>query len=227
MSHPHYEREQQYWDQRGGQDYVSLSPPDQIRFRQWMGVLVPGMCLDLGGGSGMGARLVAATPDVRVVTLDISLAMLRHCTGAAVQGDAMRLPFADQSFSSIVAAAFFHHLPGREVELLAECRRVLKPGGRVLGYDPTATSWQNQLFMGDGPLRLKFFSPDERPINPAALDRAAQSCGFGPLSIRYFSFRNQRITPFEAIQRWALDPLAHGPLAPRLRRWFYWESLAV
>ena len=61
----------------------------------------------------------------------------------------------------------------------------------------------------------------------SALDRAAQSCGFDPLSIRYFSFRNQRITPFEAIQRWALDPLAHGPLAPRLRRWFYWESLAV
>ncbi len=224
---PHYDQEQNYWDGRGAQEYVSLSPHDQALIRQWIGTIEPGFCLDLGGGSGMGARLLAPTAGVQVITLDISLSMLRHCAGFAIQGDAIRLPFSGRTFSTIIAAAFFHHLPGRESELLAECQRVLKPGGRILGYDPTASCWQNQIFMGSGPFRLKFFSPDERPIDPSKFARDLAANGFDSPTIRYFSFRNQRITAFEGLQRWVLNPIAHGPLAPRLRRWFYWQATCV
>lgn len=220
----HYERERQYWDQRGQSDYHSLSDRDCQRLRQWVGTLPAGYCLDLGGGSGMGARLLAPMPGVEVITCDISHAMLSHCRGHAVQGDALRLPFADASFSSIIAAAFFHHLPGREKALLDECARVLRPGGRILGYDPTATAWANRIFMMDGPFRLKFFSPDERPVDPRQFGQTLGVAGFGAMQHRYFSFRNRHLTAFEAIQRYLLDPVAHGPLAPRLRRWFFWES---
>jgi tRNA (uracil-5-)-methyltransferase TRM9 len=47
--------------------------------------------------------------------------------------DMQRLPFADKSFQWAVAAASYHHLKGRDVQLkaLQELRRVLKPGAEA------------------------------------------------------------------------------------------------
>lgn len=225
MSDPHYGQELAYWDRRGDEKYQSLSQHDVVRLRAWMGTLPAGRCLDIGGGSGMGAELVGTGDLTQVVTLDISHAMLRHCSGAAVQADALRLPFADASFDSVIAAAFLHHLPGREEAVLRECARVLRPGGRLLGYDPSATCLQNRIFMGSGALRLRFFSPDERPVDPAHLAGVLATCGFAPMRWQHFSFRNRRITAFEAVQRYLLEPIALGPLRPLLQRWFFWESV--
>lgn len=46
------------------------------------------------------------------------------------------LSFADQTFDVVVSSLVFHHLPdGLKREALAEIRRVLKPGGRLLLVD--------------------------------------------------------------------------------------------
>jgi len=46
------------------------------------------------------------------------------------------LSFADQTFDVVVSSLVFHHLPdGIKREALAEIRRVLKPGGRLLLVD--------------------------------------------------------------------------------------------
>jgi hypothetical protein len=94
-----------------------------------------------------------------------------------------------------------------------------------VGYDPNALCLQNRIFMGDGPLRLASFSPDERPIDPAALERMVRTAGFSGFSMMLHSFRNTRLTPFGTVQRFLLEPLARGPLAPYLKRWFFWQAL--
>jgi ubiquinone/menaquinone biosynthesis C-methylase UbiE len=48
-----------------------------------------------------------------------------------VQGDACRLPFADRSFDAVVCTEAFHWFPF-PADALAECFRVLRPGGRLL-----------------------------------------------------------------------------------------------
>lgn len=44
--------------------------------------------------------------------------------------DAERLPFPDETFDGVLALQMLYHLPDRETAL-SECRRVLKPGGRL------------------------------------------------------------------------------------------------
>ena len=158
------------------------------------------------------------------VCLDISFALLRHADSPKVQADALRMPFADESFSLVVAAALFHHLPGKEKALLSECFRVLEPGGQVVGYDPNGDCIPNRVFMGDGPLRLGRFSPDECPIVPASLEKNAIASGFSSFAYHTFSFRYDEVTVFEIVQRFVIRPLAVGPLARYLDRWFFWSA---
>lgn len=220
----HYKSEQEFWDQMGQQDYCSLSIGDQQRVSAWIGWGGGGRVLDIGGGSGMLSRILVRQPDTHCVCMDISHAMLSHCPVPAVQGDALRLPFRDGSFDLVMAAAFFHHLPGLEGDLLAECHRVLRPGGRLIGYDPNGRCLQNRIFMSQNALRLKVFSPDEKPVMPAVLAAQTAAAGFVRFDYFEFSFRNRKITSFEAVQRYLLTPLAIGPLRPLLERWIFWQT---
>jgi SAM-dependent methyltransferase len=221
---PHFQREKEFWDGKGDQAYVSLSEADRLRLRSWIAWDGEGLCLDLGAGSGMVGRVLDDRAPSSILGLDISHRLLRHSPNPAVQGDALRLPFASASFSLIVAAAFMHHLPGLEATLMAEAFRVLRPGGRIVGYDPSADCLQNAIFMGRGRFRLKSFSPDEMPIRPQHLAHVASDAGFGDFRFERFSFRNERMTLFEAVQRYALDPIAIGPLRAPLLRWFFWGA---
>jgi ubiquinone/menaquinone biosynthesis C-methylase UbiE len=99
--------------------------------------------LDLGCGAGHASFAVA--PHARsVVAYDIAPPMLATVAAAArdrslsnirtEQGAAEHLPFADASFDWDVSRLSAHHW--HDVALaLAEVRRVLKPGGRVLFID--------------------------------------------------------------------------------------------
>lgn len=220
----HYKSEQEFWDQMGQQDYCSLSVGDQQRIAGWIAWTGPGRVLDIGGGSGMLSRILVRQPGTDCVCMDISHPMLRHCPVPAVQADALHLPFQDASFDLVMAAAFFHHLPGLESDLLTECYRVLKPGGRLLGYDPNDRCLQNKIFMSQNALRLKVFSPDEKPVDPAELRTQTVAAGFARFEYFEFSFRNRKVTVFEAIQRFVLTPIAVGPLRPLLERWIFWQT---
>jgi len=204
---------------------MSLSPIDQQRVTQWIRWNGNGSLLDIGGGSGAVSRLLANQPNSHCVCIDISSQMLKHAELPCVQTDALNLPFKNDVFDIVIAAAFFHHIPRRESELLAEIFRVLRPGGRLIGYDPNATCLQNRLFMMATPFRLRIFSPDERPILPASLKEKALKAGFANFSYHLFSFQYQKITPFEAIQRYLLNPVAVGPLEPLFQRWFFWQTV--
>ena len=97
----------------------------------------PARILDVGCGTGrLGMRLSRELPRTRVTGCDLSRGMLSHALAGSraldwVQGDAERLPFADGCFDAVVSTEAFHWFPDQGAAL-AEFRRVLRPGGRIL-----------------------------------------------------------------------------------------------
>ena len=98
--------------------------------------------LDIAGGTGDLSRAFAKRvgPTGRVVHTDINEAMLREGRNRLLDEglvlpsmvcDAEKLPFADNSFD-IVSVAFGLRNMTHKDQALAEMRRVLKPGGKLL-----------------------------------------------------------------------------------------------
>jgi demethylmenaquinone methyltransferase/2-methoxy-6-polyprenyl-1,4-benzoquinol methylase len=98
--------------------------------------------LDLAGGTGDLSRAFAQRvgADGTVVLTDINAAMLARGRDRLLDGglalpvaqcDAERLPFADASFDIVSVAFGLRNMTRKEVAL-AEMRRVVKPGGRLL-----------------------------------------------------------------------------------------------
>jgi len=99
-----------------------------------------GKNLFLGCNTGSSLQVLRAFGH-DVVGLDINkealeIARGRGCT--ALYGDATRhMPFADGHFDTILALDFIEHIwPADMPRLVAECARVLRPGGTILAFSP-------------------------------------------------------------------------------------------
>jgi len=119
----------------------------------------PGMwVVDLGCGPGSITLGLAAESRVAGVDLDAGqIAMARdlarrsgRSTVDFLVASAYDLPFASGSVDVAFSHALFEHL-SRPLDALAELRRVLKPGGRLLfiehvrSDDPKLAKWQDRL----------------------------------------------------------------------------------
>jgi len=99
--------------------------------------------LEIGPGPGVTTDvLAAAAKRLTAVEIDPQLAesLQRRKRGSnvrVIQGDATRLPFPDGAFSGAVSFTMLHHVPSAALQdrLLAETRRVLRPGGVFAGSD--------------------------------------------------------------------------------------------
>lgn len=95
--------------------------------------------LDVACGTGDLSLVLAEAGAVRVVGLDFCRPMLEIARRKAaeaprqipfVEGDALRLPFADETFDAATIAFGLRNLAG-VADGLRELRRILKPGGRL------------------------------------------------------------------------------------------------
>jgi SAM-dependent methyltransferase len=92
--------------------------------------------LEVGAGTGRDS-LALARRGARVVTVDYSdesLRIIRDVGGSElgiVCGDALSLPFADESFDVVFHQGLLEHFRA-PLDLLRENRRVLRPGGYLL-----------------------------------------------------------------------------------------------
>jgi ubiquinone/menaquinone biosynthesis C-methylase UbiE len=108
------------------------------------GLRPTGEVLEIGAGSGaMTAGLLARFPDLTVVATDYDPEMVAGASRSlgswsgrvTVEGaDATDLPFDDGRFSLVLSCAMLHHVVGWE-KALSEATRVLRPGGRLVGFD--------------------------------------------------------------------------------------------
>jgi SAM-dependent methyltransferase len=94
-----------------------------------------GLCLDLGCGTGLYADVLAATGRT-VVGIDRSADQLRIARGRIrhlVRADAAAIPFADGTFTTVVAMWISTDVDDF-APVLAEAVRVLRPGGLLLSF---------------------------------------------------------------------------------------------
>jgi ubiquinone/menaquinone biosynthesis C-methylase UbiE len=127
--------------------------------------------LDIGCGTGLlASRVIETFPRTRVVGCDFSGGMLAHAAVRApsvnwVQGDACRLPFADQAFDAIVSTEAFHWFPD-QAAALAEFFRVLRLGGWLLlaVMNTPAASLSTAVHLGSRLLGEPFYWPSNREM---------------------------------------------------------------
>ncbi len=101
--------------------------------------------LDVCSGVGGPARYISWKSGCQVTGLDLTASRvagaieLTQATGLAervdfVQGNALEMPFDDNSFTCVIGQEAFAHIPNKK-QLISECARVLKPGGRMVFSD--------------------------------------------------------------------------------------------
>lgn len=160
--------------------FKSIVDPADVRLRAVRESLEPvrgQRVLDLGCGKGRFARPLADAGAL-VYGIDLSAAMLAEAAGIGrVLGSARRLPFAAASFDAVIAVEVFEHLDAID-DVLAEARRVLRPGGILAIVDKNAgalnadrpwlpgllVKWIDErrglwMYPAGGPVRERWFWP--------------------------------------------------------------------
>ena len=148
-----------------------VAPAEEACFQTWRGELLAGLhgqVLEIGAGTGANVghyrapieRVVFTEPDPGmrhqlVTKLDAArgAGSFRPAGSEVLADSADRLSFADASFDAVVATLVFCTVPDPDAAL-AEVRRVLKPGGRLVFLEHVAAE--------DRPDRLKW----QRRIDP-------------------------------------------------------------
>ena len=122
----------------------------------------PERILDLCGGTGYAARVVAsALPSAEVISLDLSPELIRagHRYAASsglsqiefVRGDVANLPFEDNRFDLVLSTFSLHELSRcTRTQGLREVARVLRLDGQALFVDldlPRHAKWLFQIYL--------------------------------------------------------------------------------
>ncbi|WP_435016459.1 class I SAM-dependent methyltransferase [Tundrisphaera sp. TA3] len=199
--------------------------PDDVRLRavtRALGPLAGRLILDLGCGKG---RFAAHLRDqgANVVGVDLSAAMLAEASGfPRARASARRLPFAAGTFDGIAAVEVLEHV-GDVGPVLAEIRRVLRPGGRLAIVDKNAGALDARrpwlpsslvkriderrglwMYPADGPVRERWFWP-------GGLRRELRETGFRDVRVSHL------LRPEEARRR-------IFRAVPTARLWTLWAA---
>ena len=123
-----------------------------------------GRVLEIGSGSGaMAAAMLDLFPGVdELVATDYDAHMI-ETTSRRLRGygdrarceraDAAQLQYDDNSFDTVCSFAMLHHVLRWE-DAVREAVRVLKPGGRLLGYDVLGNRALRALHLDKGDTRM-------------------------------------------------------------------------
>ena len=137
--------------------------------------------LEIGPGPGAATkwlcqqvtRLVAVERDE-----DAAAVLASRYAGTNVEvvaGDATRLDYPDDHFDSVGCFTMLHHVPTARLQnaLLAEARRVLRPGGVLVASDSLPSTELHDFHVGD----------TYNPMDPGTLIARLQMLGFERITV--------------------------------------------
>jgi ubiquinone/menaquinone biosynthesis C-methylase UbiE len=123
--------------------------------------------LDAGCGTGLNlAGLPPGSTGIDLNPRNIALVQARLPQHVAVLGDIEDMPFTDASFSTVVCTEVLEHVPHPD-QALREIRRVLRPGGALIGSVPARSIIWRLRFLsstcpGDEPFHNEYRLPEVR-----------------------------------------------------------------
>jgi len=138
------ERQRRVWDKRAPTFDRSMGLMEKLLFgdgRAWVCSRASGEVLEIAVGTGRNFDFYPA--DVRLTGIELSAEMLaiarRRAAEAGLQadlrqGDAQALAFPDASFDTVVCTFSLCSIPD-DRKAVAEMKRVLRPGGKLLLID--------------------------------------------------------------------------------------------
>jgi len=143
-------KQRQVWDKSAPSYDKQISFFERVWFtggRQWLAERAHGRVLEVAIGTGR--NLTYYPQEATVTGIELSPAMLERARQRAselgrqaelLEGDAQALPFADNSFDTVVCALSLCSIPD-PATAISEMKRVLVPGGRLLLLDHIGSSW--------------------------------------------------------------------------------------
>ena len=184
--------------------------------------LARGDVLSVGCGPNPGRHLFPA-PAFHLTGADADpeyVELARAQADEAVVARAGELPFGDASFDVVLYRLVLHHVAyqGPLGPVFAEAARLLRPGGALVAIEPGL--WHPvgaalALANTSGALATRIHgSPDDIPLSPRALERAARAAGLDPeLHALTYTWRRMPPAAQRALQR--LDRHGSRPRAAR------------
>jgi SAM-dependent methyltransferase len=180
-------------------DEVSQEQIERLAHRYlWAGEYCDGRdVLEVACGSGPGLGHLAARAR-QLWAGDLTSRLVRDAQRhygdrvALLELDAQHLPFADASMDVVILFEAIYYLPSAAL-FLAECRRVLRPGGRVLIASANPDLWD----FNPSPHSVAYFGVVELVRLFAEAGFECQC--FGHLPVDAVSFRQRMVRPLKKV----------------------------
>ena len=153
--------------------------------------------LEVGPGPGVTTSLLARMV-LKLTAVEVDAALAEALAGRmaglnveVIQADGAALPFDSARFSGAACFTMLHHVPSLALQdrLLAEVRRVLRPGGVFVGVDslPSPEWWA----LHDGDTCV--------PVDPSRLKERLIRAGFGDTEVELSTPAPSRRFRFAAV----------------------------
>nr|WP_303651802.1 methyltransferase domain-containing protein [Halovenus rubra] len=154
--------------------------------------------LDVGAGTGELTRILRDETTGSVIALDADNGLLEHIASPRVQGDATRLPFADDTFDLVVCQALLVNLsdPSTALEEFArvatESVAVIEPDNSAVSIDSTVKA-EPRLAQRARELYLQGIETDAAL---GAVPELFEEAGFKRVKVRQYNHERSIESPY-------------------------------
>lgn len=161
--------------------------------------------LDFGGGVGVSLPYLSEYfPEAELTLADVSRRSLDYAERRDIPRvktlhfDGENLPLPNGQFDAVVAACVFHHIPETEhIALMAEIRRVLRPGGLFFIFEHNPWNPLTRQVVDRCP-----YDENAILINGPELRRRMKAAGFARVDLAWRIFFPRLLRVARPMERW-------------------------